>query len=80
MEPASAVESESGGVIEPATATREATAEDLERIESLTLDDFATDFSGVELPESAPGERLSETQLTTAALEFVAVIQNGRTR
>jgi hypothetical protein len=30
---------------------REATAQDIERIESLTLEDFATDFSKVQIPD-----------------------------
>lgn len=36
---------------EPVAVTRAAVPEDIERLESLTLDDFATDFSRVEIPQ-----------------------------
>jgi type IV secretion system protein VirD4 len=51
----------------PQTTTREATLEDVERIESLTLDDFAADFSKVELPEGP----LSEGDLSRAVSSFL---------
>jgi type IV secretion system protein VirD4 len=54
---------------EPAPVTsREATEADIERIEQLTLEDFAADFSKVELPSEG---RLSDTQLQTAVEQFL---------
>src|SRR5207245_6624 len=35
----------------PILRTREATVEDIERIDSLTLEDFATDFSHLKIPD-----------------------------
>lgn len=52
--------------------TRDATAADIERIETLTLDDFAADFSRVELPD---GERLSERDLQVAAESFLSALR-----
>ena len=52
--------------------TREATAADIERIETLTLDDFAADFSRVRLPDS---ERLSEQDLRLAAESFLSTLR-----
>ncbi len=51
---------------------REATAEDVNRIDSLTLDDFAADFSKVILPESG---RLSEQDLNVAVESFLATLR-----
>jgi type IV secretion system protein VirD4 len=48
---------------------REATVKDLERIESLTLEDFATDFSRVEIPQKAGP--LSEREMTRAVDSFL---------
>lgn len=42
---------EGDGAAQGAALTREATAEDIERIESLTPDDFAIDLSGLEIPQ-----------------------------
>jgi type IV secretion system protein VirD4 len=47
--------------------TREATIEDVDRIESLTLEDFAADFSKVELPDGP----LSEGDLSRAVESFI---------
>jgi len=77
--PITAVESV-GGLVEPAPTSREATVEDLENIESLTLEDFATDFSGVQLPETAPGERLSEAEMDDAVASFMNSLRDGRER
>jgi hypothetical protein len=49
--------------------TREATVEDIERIESLTLEDFAADLSKVQLPgREGP---LSEGELKLAVDTFL---------
>lgn len=54
---------------------------DLERIENLTLEDFAVDVSKVEVPETQPGrERLSEPQMDAVVESFLASLNEGRTR
>jgi type IV secretion system protein VirD4 len=62
-----AVPPETGAVTTP-EATREATAEDIERIDELRLEDFATDFSQVKLPESG---RLTDGDLNVAVESFL---------
>ena len=54
------------------TVEREATAEDIERIESLTLEDFAADFSAVELPTEG---RMSEDQMKDAVESFLDTLR-----
>jgi hypothetical protein len=45
------------------------------------LEDFAVDFSKEEIPETEPGERLSEQQMGSAVESFLASLQSeGRTR
>lgn len=64
-----------------AGVTRTATVDDLERIENLTLEDFAVDFSKVEVPDAPPGERLTEQQLNGAVEGFLATLKGeGRSR
>jgi hypothetical protein len=53
--------------------------EDLDRLETLTLDDFETDFSRVEMPVIEPGERLSDAQLD-AAVESILTSLKGEER
>ena len=50
---------------------REATVEDIERLDSIKLEDFAGDFSRVEIPEKAEGERLTSGELHTAVESFL---------
>jgi type IV secretion system protein VirD4 len=57
---------------EVADAAREATVEDIDRLETLTLEDFAVDFTQVKLPE---GEKLTEQELETAVESFLATIR-----
>jgi type IV secretion system protein VirD4 len=57
---------------EVAEAVREATVEDIDRLETLTLEDFAVDFTQVKLPE---GEKLTEQQLNTAVESFLATLR-----
>jgi type IV secretion system protein VirD4 len=52
---------------EPEIPTREATLADVDRMDSLTLDDFAVDLTGVELPEGP----VSEADLSRTADRFV---------
>jgi type IV secretion system protein VirD4 len=52
-------------------ATREATASDIDRLKSLTLEDFAADFDQVRIPQKAPGERLTSEELNTAVESFL---------
>ena len=60
-------------VPEPGGAdTREATIEDIERIEELKLEDFATDFSEVKLPDA---ERLTEEDLGVAVESFLSSLR-----
>lgn len=54
-------------------AVRDATVEDVERIDSLTLDDFAADFDQIELPLGP----LSEEDLHAAADRFLQVLREG---
>lgn len=55
--------------------TRKATVEDLERIDSLTLDDFAVDWSRVEIPQKPEGERLTSEELHRAVESFLETIR-----
>jgi type IV secretion system protein VirD4 len=51
---------------------REATAEDIDRIDSLTLDDFAADFSAVKIPSDGP---ISEQAMHEAVEGFLATLR-----
>jgi type IV secretion system protein VirD4 len=51
--------------------TREATAEDIERIDTLTLEDFAAPLSDVRLPQKGEGERLTAEEMNTAVESFL---------
>lgn len=55
--------------------TRPATTDDLERIDLLTLDDFAVDWSRVEIPDKPEGERLTSEELNRAVESFLATIR-----
>ena len=61
----SACRGETGEVI------REATVEDIDRLESLTLTDFAADFDKVKVPDT---EKLTDQELTVTVDSFVAVL------
>jgi len=56
-------------------ATREATEEDLARIEQLTLEDFDVDLSGVQIPQKTDGERLSADELNQAVESFLTTLR-----
>jgi type IV secretion system protein VirD4 len=51
---------------------REATVEDIDRLESLTLEDFAVDFDKVQLPDR---EKMTEQELTAAVESFVTILR-----
>jgi type IV secretion system protein VirD4 len=57
---------------ESESAEREATVQDIERLESLTLEDFAADFSRVEIPEGGP---MTDTQMQAAVESFLTTLQ-----
>lgn len=56
--------------------TRAATAEDIDRIDVLTLEDFDVDFSKVVLPEKAPGERMTAQEMDVAVESFIAGLKS----
>ena len=77
----SSVSKNLGTSAEPTPSTHGATPADLDRIETLTLEDFAVDFSKVAMPQTNPGERLTEQQLDVAVESFLASLEDeGRTR
>lgn len=55
---------------------REAAAEDIERIETLTLEDFATDFSKVPMPDKEGP--LSDGEIKSAADAFLKALERER--
>ena len=52
-------------------AVRDATIEDLDRLASLTLEDFDVDLSRVKMPEKPSGERLTSEELHCAVESFL---------
>ena len=54
------------------TVERDAITDDIERIESLTLEDFAADFSAVELPTEG---RMSDDQMKDAVESFLETLR-----
>jgi type IV secretion system protein VirD4 len=57
--------------------TREATAQDIEHIDELTLEDFAVDFGSVVLPEKPAGERMTTAEMDVAVESFLAALREG---
>jgi len=55
---------------DPPMTTREATLEDIDRIDQLTLEDFAADFSNVPFPQDDPGP-ITDTEMATLANAFI---------
>jgi type IV secretion system protein VirD4 len=55
--------------------SRKATREDIERIDSLTLDDFELDLSRVQLPDKAEGERLTQREMQLAVQSFLTSLK-----
>lgn len=56
-------------------AVREATLEDLDRLDELTLDDFDLELAHVQIPTKSPGERMTEHELQQAAESFIAALR-----
>jgi type IV secretion system protein VirD4 len=65
----------SASSIETTPRTREATVEDIDRLQSLTLEDFAADFDKVKVPKKADGECLTSQELHTAVDDFLQTLQ-----
>ena len=74
---APAVGPASGGEIREAKKAvfREATMEDIDRLESLTLEDFAAPLGEIELPAKADGERLTAEEMNAAVEQFLQTLQ-----
>ena len=66
--PSAAPGGSSGAADSVAPVTREATVDDINRIDSLTLEDFAADLSQVKLPDSGP---LTDEDLKGAVESFL---------
>jgi type IV secretion system protein VirD4 len=71
ISPAGKTSGDPNAAITPAPVTREATAEDIERIESLTLEDFVAPLDEVRLPQKGEGERLTAEEMNTAVESFL---------
>ena len=56
-------------------ATREATVADVDRLDSLMLEDFAADFDVVKIPQKADGERLTAEELNEAVESFLDTLK-----
>jgi type IV secretion system protein VirD4 len=61
----------------PTVASREAIPADIDRLESLTLEDFAVDFGRVQLPEKAGGVRLTSEELQAAVESFLGTLRTA---
>jgi type IV secretion system protein VirD4 len=59
----------------PSRRGRPATAQDIERIDQLRLEDFDVDLSHVRLPQKPEGERLSLEELDTSVSDFMNAIR-----
>jgi hypothetical protein len=55
--------------------TREATVADIDRLDTLTLEDFAADFDQVKIPEKPDGERLTSAELGAAVESFLDTLR-----
>ncbi len=54
---------------------REATMEDIDRLDSLTLEDFEAPLGEIELPAKAPGERLTAEEMNVAVAQFLQSLE-----
>ena len=72
-----AAEHASGGEVRQARkpASREATMEDIDRLDALTLEDFEAPLGEIELPEKADGERLTAEEMSAAVEQFLQTLQ-----
>lgn len=69
--PAADASGDASSTATPTPLTREATAEDIERLDTLTLEDFAAPLSDVHLPQKGEGERLTAEEMNTAVESFL---------
>ena len=60
---------------EIAPVVREATVEDIDRLESLTLENFDVNFDRVKIPEKPDGERLTSQELHSAVESFLGTLR-----
>jgi len=74
-EEASAAEDSAEASKDAQLKARPATAEDIERLDELTLNDFDIDFDRVVLPQKADGERLSSEELQAAVDSFLETLR-----
>ena len=67
----------SGGEIREAKKPvfREATMADIDRLESLTLEDFAAPLGEIDVPQKADGERLTAEEMNAAVEQFLQTLQ-----
>ncbi len=61
---------------ELAPAVREATPEDIDRLESLRLEDFDVDFDRIQVPQKPDGERLTSQELNAAVESFLDTLRD----
>jgi type IV secretion system protein VirD4 len=54
---------------------REVSAEDIEHLDSLTLEDFEAPLADVQLPQKAEGERLTDEEMRSAVDSFLSTLQ-----
>ena len=71
--PMPGAERESGAAAKP--EFREATMEDLDRLDSLTLEDFEAPLGEIELPQKLDGERLTAEEMNAAVEQFLQTLQ-----
>ena len=67
-------------LIPPVPQTRAATPQDIDRLDELTLEDFAVDFDKVVLPEKPEGERMTTEEMDTAVQSFLAALREPQGR
>lgn len=74
-QPPEAADSRPREIADPPIATREATVDDIDRLDSLKLEDFAADFDQVNIPQKADGERLTSEELNAAVESFLDTLR-----
>jgi type IV secretion system protein VirD4 len=61
---------------ELAPAMRDARSEDIDRLDSLTLEDFDLDFERIQVPQKPEGERLTSQELNAAVESFLDTLRD----
>jgi type IV secretion system protein VirD4 len=72
LPPQASAESEEARPI--TSRVREATVDDLQHLETLTLEDIDADFNGIEVPQ---GRSLSPSEIEATAHAFLAVLEQS---